>query len=62
MKLKEYTDEELRFGIERCRAKIKGTMPLNISRKIMTDEKLKSALEDYQKELDRRNVKYLDFA
>lgn len=55
--LKEYTDEELRFGIERCHARLSGVMPMGI----MTAERTKEALRAYRNELLNRGIKVLEF-
>ena len=56
-KLKDYTDEELRYGIDRCKARLCGIMPMGI----MNINKTKEALKSYKNELQRRGVKELEF-
>lgn len=57
MKLKDLSDEELRFGIERCRARLSGTMPKGY----MKEGLIKEALREYKSELDKRDVKQILF-
>ena len=49
--------EQIRYGIERCKARLSGVMPMGI----MTIDRVKNALSQYETELQRRGVKELEF-
>lgn len=48
--MKHLTDEELQYGIDRCKARILGAMPMGI----MKPKQVIEALSEYQKELQQR--------
>ena len=49
--------DQLKYGIERCKARLSGVMAMGI----MTEERVKEALSQYKAELQRRGVKELEF-
>jgi hypothetical protein len=51
-KIRDYPDEELKYGIARCKARLAGIMPMGIlDRKTVED-----ALRQYRDELSRRGI------
>jgi hypothetical protein len=59
-KIRDLPTVEIQFGIERCKARLRGYMPMGI----MTKEQVVNALSQYRQELARRSQKeifeYLD--
>jgi hypothetical protein len=50
--------EEIQYGIDRCRARLAGIMPMDY----ITKDRVKKAMYEYSKELERRGVKQLEFS
>lgn len=48
------TSEQLRYGIDRCHARLAGIMPMGC----MTEEKCRKAMQEYRDELFRRGILY----
>lgn len=55
--IKDYSDEELRYGIARCEARLSGAMGMGY----MTLERVRKALRDYKKELSKRQQSVIEF-
>lgn len=55
--LKDYSNEELQFGIERCKARLSGVMEMGR----MTPVLVKQALKQYKDELSKRGQNQLEF-
>ena len=55
--IKQLSNNELRYGIERCKARLAGIMPMGI----MTIEATKKALTEYMNELLSRGNMELEF-
>lgn len=55
--IKDYSDGELRHGIDRCKARLSGEMPQGV----MSEKVIKQALNEYRAELEARGVKYIEF-
>lgn len=56
--IKNYTDDELRHGIERCKARLSGILPFGL----MRDEKVvREALKQYRDELSKRGQNEIEF-
>lgn len=51
------TTEQIRYGIERCKARLSGVMPMGL----MNTERAKAALKAYSKELRYRVLNKLEF-
>lgn len=58
MDLKYMTEEELRYGIERCRARLSGILPIGYMK---TPDQVKAAMREYIMELNRRGRCEMDF-
>jgi len=55
--MKHLSDEELRFGIERCKARLSGIMPMGY----MNEKRVREALNEYTNELQKRGQNELEF-
>jgi len=55
--IKILSDDELRYGVERCKARLAGIMPMGL----MTIEATKKALSEYMNELILRGKMELEF-
>lgn len=55
--LKDYSDEQLRHGIDRCEARLSGVMPMGY----LTDKIIREALVQYRGELHRRGQTEIEF-
>lgn len=58
MDLKYMTDEQLRYGIERCRARLSGVMPVGLMK---TTDRIRTALKQYRDELTSRGQNEIEF-
>lgn len=58
MSIKQLSNEELRYGIDRTKARLAGIMPMGI----LSTERAKSALKQYRAELRRRGEMELEFS
>lgn len=56
--INDYTDEQLRYGIARCEARLSGILSLGLMR---TETRVKEALKQYRDELQNRGQNELDF-
>lgn len=56
--INDYTDEQLRYGIARCEARLSGILSLGLMR---TEYRVREAMREYQTELDKRKQTELDF-
>lgn len=57
MKPSEMTEEQLRFAILRCNARLSGIMPMGY----MSDAMVRDAMNHYREELQRRGQIELEF-
>jgi hypothetical protein len=55
--IKNLTTEDIRYGIERCKARLSGVMPMGL----MNTERVKDALKAYRIELQCRGCNELEF-
>ncbi len=53
-----YSDDKIRHGIERCKARIAGILPYGLMK---NETFTREALKEYEQELERRGQKQLDF-
>nr|DAJ08484.1 MAG TPA: hypothetical protein [Caudoviricetes sp.] len=56
--IKDYTNEQLRYGIARCKARLTGILPFGLMR---NETMVKEALKEYRNELQKRGQNELDF-
>ncbi|MFV0536786.1 MAG: hypothetical protein ACK5M3_05355 [Dysgonomonas sp.] len=56
--IETYSDDKIRYGIERCRARLSGILPYGLMK---NETFTREALKEYEQELERRGQKQLDF-
>jgi hypothetical protein len=56
--IENYSDERIRYGIERCKARLAGIMPFGYMR---NEAFTREAMKMYKQELVRRGQKQLEF-
>jgi hypothetical protein len=56
--IESYSDDKIRYGIERCKARLAGILPYGLMR---NETFTREALKIYEHELERRGQKQLDF-